>query len=115
MQNKRRFPDTWLCGRAVSHHLSQIITCYLLSPLASVVVVIGVVVVVATVVVIGVVVVAAAVVVGGGGGVMAGVGNRRCQKGKVDQGSTGFTLTLCNSTKQSKFYQKLFDGIFTIS
>lgn len=68
------------------------------------VVVIAVVVVVATVVVVvGVVVVGAAVVVGGGGGAVAGVGNRRCQKGKVVQGSTGFTLTLCDGTeKQSE-------------
>lgn len=97
MQNKGWFPNTRLCGRAVSHHLSQIITCYLLSPRGTVVVVIAGVVVVATVVVVGIVVVGAAVVVGGGGGAVAGVGNRRCQKGKVDQGSTGFTLTLCNS------------------
>lgn len=52
------------------------------------VVVIAVVVVVATVVVVVVVV---------GGGAVAGVGNSRCQKGKVDQGSTGFTLTFCNN------------------
>lgn len=81
--NKHQSPDTWLCGSAISHHLSQIITGYLLSPRGTVVVVIAGVVVVATVVVVGVVVVGAAVVVGGGGG--AGVGNRRCQ-GKVDQG-----------------------------
>lgn len=83
--NKHGSPDTWLCGCAISHHLSQIITGYLLSPRGTVVVVIAVVVVVATVVVVGAVVVvvgAAVVVVGGGGG--AGVGNRRCQ-GKVDQ------------------------------
>lgn len=98
--NKRRSPDTWLRGRAVSRHLSQIITCYLLSPRASVVVVIAVVVVVATVVVVGlVVVVGAVVVVGGGGGAVVVVGNRMCQKGKVDQGSPGFTLTLCNGTR----------------
>lgn len=80
-----------------------------------VVVIAGVVVVATVVVVVGVVVVGAAVVVGGGGGAVAGVGNRRCQKGKVDQGSTGFTLTLCNSSKQSESNQKLFDGIFNIS
>lgn len=106
---KHQPPDTWLCGCAISHHLSQIITGYLLSPRGTVVVVIAVVVVVAAVVVVGVVVVGAAVVVGGGGG--AGVGNRRCQ-GKVDQGWMGFTLTLCNNTKQSLSDWKLFGCIF---
>lgn len=81
-----------------SQHPSQIITGYLLSPRFSVVVetvvvgvvvgvvVVAVVVVVAMVVVGFVVVVGAVVVAGGGGGAVAGVGNRRCQKGKVGQG-----------------------------
>lgn len=83
-----------LSRSSISQHLSQIITGYLLSPRFSVVVetvVVGVVVVavvvVVAMVVVGVVVVAGAVVVaGGGGGAVAGVGNRRCQKGKVGQG-----------------------------
>lgn len=48
--------------------------------------VVAVVVVVAMVVVGVVVVVGAVVVAGGRGGAVAGVGNRRCQKGKVGQG-----------------------------
>lgn len=83
---------------SISQHPSQIITGYLLSPRFSVVVetvvvgvvvgvvVVAVVVVVAMVVVGVVVVVGAVVVAGGGGGAVAGVGNRRCQKGKVGQG-----------------------------
>lgn len=61
-----------------------------------------------------VVVVVATVVGVVGGGAVAGVGNRRCQKGKVDQGLTGFTLTLCNRTKQSESNRKLFKSHFNI-
>lgn len=79
-----------LSRSSISQHLSQIIRGYLLSPRFSVVVetvVVGVV-VVAVVVVVALVVVGVVVVVvaGGGGGAVAGVGNRRCQKGKVGQG-----------------------------
>lgn len=89
-----KYVSIWLSRSSISQHLSQIITGYLLSPRFSVVVetvvvgvvVVAVVVVVAMVVVGVVVVVGAVVVAGGGGGAVAGVGNRRCQKGKVGQG-----------------------------
>lgn len=86
-----KYVSIWLSRSSISQHLSQTITGYLLSPRLSVVVetvVVGVVVVAVVVaMVVGVVVVVGAVVVaGGGGGAVAGVGNRRCQKGKVGQG-----------------------------